>query len=416
MTPMLATDLCHARTTCRLCASADWEPVLSLAPTPSASHFIRDGLITDQPVFPLDVMRCARCHLVQLRHTVDAEYLYTHSWERTSRDSPGMKEHFFRAVHHLRNRGFVRDGAFAVEIGSNDGQLLWVLQTEGCRVLGIDPGLDAASESNEGGISTWPVPFGAEVARRIVDTHGRADLILANNVLANVDDLADVAEGVQALLAPFGVVVFETGYLGDLVGSLVFDNIYHEHLSYFSVRPLVKLFADHGLELFDVEHVPTKGGSLRGFVQHRHGPHTHTDAAIRLMAQEDAQRLDQPATYHAMASHLERLKIELAELLQQHAGARIVGYGASLSVITLLAEFDLARHLKYLVDDNPVKHGWLTPGSHLPVYAPERLIDDNVEIAVILPWRFAGMIMEKNAQFRYRGGRFLIPVPRAWLV
>jgi hypothetical protein len=224
--------------------------------------------------------------------------------------------------------------------------------------------------------------------------------------------LNDFAEGIRTLLAPDGVFVFETGYLGSLVEHLVFDNIYHEHLSYFSVTPLIHLFAHHGLELFDVEVVNTKGGSLRGFVQHVRGPRPHTTNAVALMAKEEQQELSNPWTYRTMNLKLARIRSELHSLLasldDQH---RLAGYGASHSVVTLLHHFDIAKYLRFVVDDNPVKRGTFAPGSALPVFGPDALVSERIDHCVILPWRFASQIMARNVDYHQRGGWFIVPVP-----
>jgi SAM-dependent methyltransferase len=401
---------CVRRTTCRICGASDLELVLPLTPTPIASSFLPKPELL--PVYPLDVALCRRCGLVQLLDTVDPIALYSQATERTARDSPGMREHFQRLADGLERfrptpTANGRPPA-VVEIGSNDGCLLRALKGRGWRVIGIDPCEAAAPD----GIETIAKMFTASVARRFMD---RADLIVANNVMANVDDLNDFAEGIKRLLAPDGVFVFETGYLGSLVEHLVFDNIYHEHLSYFSVAPLIHLFAHHGLELFDVEVVNTKGGSLRGFVQHVRGPRPHTTNAVALMAKEEQQELLNPWTYRTMNQRLTRLRHNLGDVLKAlDREWQLIGYGASHSVVTLLHHLDIARFLEFVVDDNPVKRGLLTPGHQLEIRAPVALTSH--AYTVILPWRFADQIMAKNQRYMELGGRFLVPVPEVRIV
>jgi hypothetical protein len=257
--------------------------------------------------------------------------------------------------------------------------------------------------------------FTAQIAHMMRESPsaGPADLIVANNVLANVDDLNDFAEGIRTLLAPGGVFVFETGYLGSLVEHLVFDNIYHEHLSYFSVMPLIHLFAHHGLELFDVEVVNTKGGSLRGFVQHVRGPRPHTTNAVALMAKEEQQGLLNPSTYQCIGAKLTRLRWNVQDMVFAlfSAGHSFAGYGASHSVVTLLHYFKISKYLDFVVDDNPAKQGSVIPGSDLYVRAPSAL--NEADYAVILPWRFSTMIMQKHHEYQ---GRFIVPVPEVRIV
>ncbi len=418
--PIDPAALCVRRTTCRICQSGDLELVLPLAPTPLASQLMPSLQAPEPPTFPLDVALCRRCGLVQLLDVVDAAYMFgpTHV-ERTSRDSPVMAAHLDAYAFSIRQ--MLNHDAFVVEIGSNDGYFLGRCQHYGLRTIGVDPAADTAADASTHGLETWPQPFTNLLAEAIRIAWGRADCIVANNVLANIDDIGDVVEGIRILLKPSGLAVIETGYLGDLVGSMVFDNIYHEHLSYFSVLPLVKLFADHGLEVFDIEHVETKGGSIRVFVQHIHGPRPHTVQSVGFMAREEAQGLLNPETYRAIGCKLQALKTELHDRLAdftQH-GRRVIGYGVSDSVITLLAHFDIAKYLECLVDDNPLKHGKWTPGSHRLLIRPPTVLADKwqpVDFCVILPWRFASMISSKHAAYRDGGGRFVIPVPEVRIV
>lgn len=404
------SPLVTRRTTCRICHSGALELVLSLAPTPIAGLFLQKP--EPLPVFPLVLALCRRCGLVQLLDTVDPVALYTQTTERTARDSPGMAAHFQRYAEALRV--FQPNGqGFAVEIGSNDGCFSNTLRADGWLVCGVDP---CQSIPREAGFTIRSM-FSADVAKEIRTSIQPANLIVANNVLANVDDLGDFAEGIKTLLAPNGVFVFETGYLGSLVEHLVFDNIYHEHLSYFSVVPLIQFFADHGLALFDVEVVNTKGGSLRGFVQHYHGPRAHTVNAASLLAKEEQQELLNPWTYRAMGRKLAHIRETLRSVLPALAATHtLAGYGASHSVVTLAAHFDIAQYLRFVVDDNPVKQGMRVPGTELSVCDPLSLQADLIDFCVILPWRFADQIVKKHQAFREAGGRFIVPVPEVRFV
>lgn len=430
----VAPELSTRRTTCRICDAPDLEVVISLNPTPLASQFLNRGYIdsilaagpltkSPQPYFPLEVALCRGCGLVQLLDTVDPTYMYAQASERTSRDSPGMAEHFACYARALEARlpcfngdttGGIRP--VVVEIGSNDGALLRQFQAHGATVFGIDPALETAAAANVAGIPTRAVGFSAAVAK----TLSQADLIIANNVLANLDDLSDVAAGIQTLLKPDGVFVFETGYLGSLVEHVIFDNIYHEHLSYFSVGALMRWCEYHGLELFDVELVPTKGGSLRGFVQHKYGPHAHTTNIARMLGEEAAQRLDRPETYHAMKAKIDRFGLVVHDLVKRLQGAVMpfAGFGASHSCVTLMHQFELGRGmLSYVVDDNPVKHYLYTPGHRHLVYPAQFMLvdwfgrDNWPRYTLILPWRFADSIIAKYQRYRELGGRFIVPMP-----
>jgi hypothetical protein len=257
------------------------------------------------------------------------------------------------------------------------------------------------------------VCFTLDVANDIRRQRGAADLIVANNVIANIDDLPQLAEAIRALLAPRGVFVFESGYLADLVENLVFDNIYHEHLCYHSVKPLAAFFARHGMELFDVQHVSTKGGSIRGLAQLTGGGRMVSAAVRSMIESEEAQGLYRPETYRVMCAKLDRLRDVLIDVLcgLKGRGRVIAGYGASHSVTTLLHHFGIADQLSFVVDDNPLKHNLYSPGNHLPVLPSEALLERQPDYVVVLPWRFAQLIVDRNRGFVEAGGRFIVPVP-----
>ena len=257
-----------------------------------------------------------------------------------------------------------------------------------------------------------------DLAKRIKSERAAASLIVANNVVANIDDLQSLAESVRELLAPQGVFVVESGYLADLVSNLVFDNIYHEHLCYHSVKPLAAFFARHGMELFDVQHVPTKGGSIRVFVQHQGGGRPVNSIVASMIAAEEAQCLYEPATYHALCQTLDRLRHSLLDVVGgvKLLGRSVAGYGASHSVTTLLHHFGVAGHLEFLVDDNERKHNLLSPGHHVPVLPSSALRERRPDYVVVLPWRFADLIIGRNQAFTDGGGRFIVPVPETRIV
>jgi hypothetical protein len=269
------------------------------------------------------------------------------------------------------------------------------------------------------GLETLPTVFTHELAKQLRRERGAADVIVANNVIANIDDLQELAEAVRALLAPGGVFIFESGYLADLVNNLVFDNIYHEHISYHSAKPLSLLFARHGLEMFDIVHVATKGGSIRGFVQHKGAGRAITMDVAATIAREEEQGLYRADTYRALCSRLDSLRDSLVAVLKdiRAKGQKIAGYGASHSVTTLLHHFDVAKYLDVLVDDNPRKHNLYSPGHHLPVRPSSALYEaGKPEYVVILPWRFADLIISRNTRFQQEGGKFIVPIPETRVV
>jgi SAM-dependent methyltransferase len=408
----------HRRTDCRLCGSTELELVMPLTPTPVADDFVpASRLAEEQETFPLDVFLCLACGLVQLLDIVDASSIYV-DYLYVTKSSPGLADHYLTYSDDVIRRLDLPRGASVVEIGSNDGTLLSFFKAEGMRVIGVDPAREIARVATEGGIETRPVCFTQEVARALRQERGAADLVVANNVIANIDDLDDLVAGVKRLLSPKGVFVFESGYLADLVRSLVFDNIYHEHLSYHSVKPLATFFARHGMELFDVQHVGTKGGSIRGYAQSSRGVRAVAPVVAEMIAREEEQGLYRPETYRALCDRLDRLRGALVDVLGgfQLRGRSIAGYGASHSVTTLVHHFGIGGQLAFVVDDNPRKHNLYSPGHHLPVLSSAALLERKPDYVVILPWRFADAIMSRNGNYVTAGGRFIVPVPETRIV
>src|SRR5436190_2260117 len=255
------------RRSCRMCDSADLQLLLELVPTPPGDHYVTaDALDVAQTVYPMRLVMCGGCGLAQLCDVVDPEILYRDYIYNTS-ISLGLVQHFDRYAEAVLARTGVQVPALAVDIGSNDGTLLGAFKRRGVRVLGVDPARDVARKATAGGLETVNAFFSAALARDLRHEYGPAAIVTANNVFANVDDLHDFIAGIRQLLAPDGLFVFETGYFPDLVRHRIIDNIYQEHLSYYSVKPLQQFFADHGMQLAACEHEPTKGGSIRGFVQ-----------------------------------------------------------------------------------------------------------------------------------------------------
>ena len=305
-----------------------------------------------------------------------------------------------------------------VEIGSNEGAMLHAFQKRGLRTLGVDPAREIARRATEAGVETLASYFTAELAQSIRDQHGPAALVVANNVMANIDDLANVMQGLQTVLAPDGVFVFETSYALDVVQGALLDTIFHEHLTYFSVRPLVAFFRRHGLELIDVERVPTKGGSLRGTVQRAGGPRPVAPTVAALADLEAQAGLDCLETYAALADRLERRKQELHRTLESWKAQRktIAAYGAAVGLTTMIYHFDLGRFLSFLVDDNSEKHNLYSPGLHLPTLPSEALYQRKPDCLVVLAWHYVDPIVQRHQAFLTQGGQFLVPLPEIQLI
>jgi SAM-dependent methyltransferase len=413
----MSTNL-HHRTNCRLCDSAELELVMPLAPSPIADGYVTaDELGTPQTLYPLDVYLCRACGHVQLLDVVDPEVLFRDYIYHTA-DSPGLVEHFRRYAVDLLERFAPPAEALAVDIGSNDGTLLRFLSERGLRVVGVDPASEVARAATAAGINTLAAFFDPEVARQIRAQHGPAHFITANNVFAHADDLAQVATGIRDLLAPDGVFVFEVSYLVDLIDNMVFDWIYHEHLSYHSIVPLQAFLDRVGLQLLEVDRTSTKGGSIRVVAQRADGPR-HPQPSVELMiADERARQFDHPSVYVGFAARVDtagaRVRAVLAE--RSRAGQRLAGYGASATTTTLLYHFRATEFLEFLVDDNPLRDGRFSPGAHLPVLRSSALLDRHPDGVLLCAWRFADMIVQRQRAFLDGGGHFIIPLPELAIV
>ena len=405
------------RETCRLCDARDLTLVLSLGETPLANAFVRpEQRGQPQPRFPLDVHVCLACGHAQLLDVVDPELLFR-DYVYVSATSPVFVEHFRRYAETMRATARLSRGSTVIEIGSNDGTMLRCFQDAGMRVLGIDPARAIAAAATAGGIETRPVFFDAALARDLRRDGWEAALITANNVFAHADDLGGIADGVAHLLAPDGLFAFEVSYLLDVVDHVLFDTIYHEHLSYHTVKPLVGFFERHGLQLIEVQRVSPHGGSLRGIAQRRGGSrrvHPSVEAAIR---EETARGLHAPAAFRALAQRIGQIKIELTALLRERKaqGHRIAGFGAPAKATTLLYHFGIGPEtLDYIVDDSPWKQGRYTPGHHIPVVPAAWLYDaaHRPDDVLVLAWNFAESILRAHQAFHASGGHFIIPLPQ----
>jgi len=415
----MSTTHYHRRKTCRLCASDHLSLVLSLVPTPPANAFVPEAeLDKPQPVFPLDVFFCEACAHVQLLDVVDPRVLFEH-YVYVSGTSPVFVKHFEAYAAFVMDRFKPVAGGLVLDIGSNDGTLLSVFQKAGMTVLGVDPAREIAAEATAGGVETLCGFFGPDLACEIAAGRGKAEVITANNVFAHIDDLSGVVDGVRTLLAPGGVFVFEVSYLVDVFRHTLFDTIYHEHLDYHSVKPLIRFFAAKGMELIEAIRVDSHGGSLRGIAQLRGGPHPVGDSVAQAVAEEESLGLDKAETFRAFARDIDALKTDLGSLLGRlkAEGKRIAGFGAPAKATTLMYHFGIGPDLvDFIIDDSPLKQGLYTPGMHIPVLSSAAIAEKKPDYLVILAWNFARPIIEKNSAFRDAGGHFIIPIPKVEVV
>ena len=411
-------DVIHRRSDCRGCGSHDLELVFSLKPSPIGDAYVTSEQVNvPQPCYPIDLHMCRKCGLAQIIDVIDSEILYG-EYIYVTASSMGLADHFRSYADRVTKRCRLSPGSLVVDIGSNDGTLLRCFQEQGMNVLGVEPASHIAAQATASGIRTVDKFFTPDLAKKMVNEHGQAKLITANNVFANIDDLMSWVNAVNELLARDGVFVFESYYLADLVQNMVFDFIYHEHLSAFSVKPIQALFERVGLELVAVERVSTKGGSLRYFVQHPGGVLEHDGSVDEMLNLEESMELYQKKTFSAFADKVNALKKKTQKFLAQakSMGKIVAGFGASITGTTLIYNFEIGGYLDYLVDDNVAKQGRFSPGLHLPVLPTSALCERKPDYVMVLAWRFAEPFIKKNLTYLQGGGCFVIPVPEFKIV
>jgi len=402
---------------CRSCGSRPLQPVLSLGRTPLANAFLTaDRLGEAEPRYPLDLVFCPACSLVQITETVPPEVLFA-DYPYFSSFSDTMVRSARDLAGRLACERKLGADSMAMEIASNDGYLLQHYRDLGVPVLGIEPAANLANAAEQKNIPTRCAFFGRGLAEDLAAEGRRADVLHAHNVLAHVADLNGVVAGIAIVLKPDGLAVIEVPYARDLSEKCEFDTIYHEHLCYFSLRALDGLFRRHRLSVADVEHIPLHGGSLRLFVAH--AGTAVSDRVTDLLAAERAAGLLTLDFYREFAGRIEALRGRLVGLLRQlkGEGRRLAAYGASAKGSTLLNVFGIgADLLDFVVDRSTVKQGRFTPGTHLPILRPEALLERRPDYVLLLTWNFADEILAQQAAYRAQGGRFIIPVPEPRLV
>ncbi|MCX7818372.1 MAG: class I SAM-dependent methyltransferase [Kiritimatiellae bacterium] len=400
---------------CRACGEPLRETFCDLGTSPLANAYVRpEQAKRAEPFYPLHAWVCTACWLVQLEEFEPPEAIFS-DYAYFSSYSDSWVEHARRYVDAMIERfGLTPGSTRVVEVASNDGYLLQFFRRRGFEVLGVEPAANVAAEAIARGIPTIVRFFGERTARELVAEYGAADWVVANNVLAHVPDINDFVAGFRLLLRPGGTWTAEFAWVVELVRRVAFDTIYHEHFSYLSLTFLDGFLPRHGLRLFDAEALPTHGGSLRIYVCHAEDPRPASERLARLLAEETALGLRDPAWYRGFGPRVAEVKFRLLEYLigERRAGRRVVGYGAPAKGNTLLNYAGVKTDLlEFTCDRNPHKQGCFLPGTRIPIRPPEAIWQARPDRVLILPWNIADEVMSQLAHIREWGGRFVVPIP-----
>ncbi len=401
---------------CRFCGNTLGEPFLDLGKTPLANSYLKkENLSRNEPVFPLRVFLCEKCFLVQLADVNTSEHIFSDEYAYFSSFSSSWLKHAKDYTDLMVKRFGFSPSSFVIEIASNDGYLLQYFKEKNIPVLGIEPSGNCAKAATDKGIPSVVKFFGAAVAKELAAQGKTADLLLGNNVLAHVPDLNDFVEGMKIALKPGGIITMEFPHLLRLLLEGQFDTIYHEHFSYFSFHVVEKVFAKHGLTLFDVEEIPTHGGSLRIYGRHVASTSPPVSARVRELKEREIHHgLNEAITYKDFAVKVTHVKERLLQFLNEAKASKkaVVGYGAPAKGNTLLNYCGVGANLiQYTVDLSPHKQGHLLPGSRIPIYSPEKIRETKPDYVLILPWNLKEEIMKQMAHVRQWGSKFVTPIP-----
>jgi ubiquinone/menaquinone biosynthesis C-methylase UbiE len=403
-------------TACRYCALPLTRELIDLGRQPLANNYLEPTVqaIAAEKPYPLRVMVCDGCFLVQVEESIPADVLFHNDYAYFSSFSTSWVDHARRYTEAMVERFGLKSSSKVVEVASNDGYLLQHFVAHGVPCLGVEPAGKCAAAAREKGVDTVVEFFNRTTALRLAAEGHSADLTVANNVLAHVPDIDDFVAGFAEILKPKGVATFEFPHLLRMIAGAQFDTIYHEHYSYLSLAVVERMLSDYGLRVFDVERLPTHGGSIRVFACREDAHHEETAVVVETRQAERAARLDHVDGYEAFTGRAEAMRDDLRCFLDtaKERGERVAGYGAAAKGNTFL-NFCGAEpsDIAFVVDRNPEKQGKLLPGSHIPVWGPEALVESRPDAILILPWNLADEIAAEHAYVADWGGRFYVAMP-----
>ena len=401
-------------TICRICNCEDIETVLKLNDTPLEDQFVDETRKhIEQKVFPLELALCNNCGYVHLPHLINPDESYV-DFLYKSGNTPGLRSHFDDYAEKIVKQYNIKKNSLIVDLGSNDGSMLASFKRHQMNVIGVEPAKLIAEYANQSGVETINDYFTNEVVSKIISSYGKADVISANYMFANIDNIVHFTQSVESLLSEDGLFVVETGYHLEQFKIKMFDYIYHEHFSYFTVGVLSYLFNRCGMEIIDAQKTRPKGGSIRVVAQKQNGSRKISPSVEKFIKIEDASNIYKKETYKFFDNSLIKLKLELINLLEgiQAKGKSIIAFGASHSTTTLIYHFELGNYFNCIVDDNEVKHGHYSPGLHIPVFSTDKMYIDKPDYVLILAWQHKDVICDRHSKFIENGGKFITPLPQ----
>jgi SAM-dependent methyltransferase len=400
---------------CRICESYSLEKVLELTPTPPGNNFLSKGeLNKKEELFPLELDFCNDCKHIQLGHVVDPSFLFQNNYTYVSGTSSVFVNHLKKYADYVVDLFDIKTNSLIIDIGSNDGTCLEHFQKLGMNVLGIDPAEKIAKIASEKGIKTIPDFFSPKLANEIIANYGKAKLITSHNACAHIDDLGSVISGIEALLDDNGVFIMEVGYFVDVFENKWFDTIYHEHLDFHTVQPLIKLFDRFNMEVFRVERVSPQGGSIRVMTQKKNDSQSKDSSITQLIALEQELGLDEAKTFYNFQKQINEVRDSFISLITKikNEGKTIAAFGAATKATTLSYHFQIDKHdIEFIVDENPLKQNVFSPGKHIPIYSAEKIYEKKPDYLVILAWNFSDAIMSNHKKYSDEGGAFILPMP-----
>jgi len=403
---------------CRICDSSDIVTILKLNNTPLEDQFVDESnKHIEQKTYPLELAICNHCGYVYLPHVINPEESYV-DYLYKSGITPGLRSHYDEYAKKIVSKYNIKKDSLIVDLGSNDGSMLTSFKKQGMNIVGVEPAKLIAEHANQAGVKTINDFFTNEVVSKIVSRYGKAQVITANYMFANIDNIVHFTKSVENLLSEDGLFVVETGYHLEQFKIKMFDYIYHEHFSYFTVGVLNYLFNQHGLEIIDAQNTKPKGGSIRVVAQKQNGSRKILPSVGMIINSENESSIYKKEMYENFYDSLQELKFELTTLVQsiKAKGKSIIAFGASHSTTTLIYHFELGDYFDYIVDDNKAKQGQYSPGLHIPVFSTDKMYIDKPDYVLMLAWQHKDVICEKHSKFIENGGKFIVPLPNLYIV